>query len=578
MEMVQVPAQPGRLINAVSRIGYDPEVALCDLMDNSVDAKATKVSVLLERDTHEESGDPDAIRRYIIADDGSGMDRKALINAFTLGASRTYPSGSLGKFGIGLKSAGLALGQTIALVTKTKDAEKPQCAVLSIADIETSGEYRISLGDAPEEMHKLWSEVAPDPTHGTITVLSDLHENQPSFARFVEYFQRYCATTYHMFLEDTKHPFSILINGNALSPLDPLFMVEAEANGALPQPLDQWTGRTVHLLLAPQELPLGESTKCLVAATQLVHPPSFEEEGKRDEMRDHYGIESDPYTHRPRHGFYVYRNRRIIVMAERFRGIIASAVQAWAFRARLMFDETADRILDLDVKKRHCELPKDSRNNLKAMVTMHQALSQEAWRSAGRRVEQEKKRTKEDIANESIANSPVVELTYAPGTDLSNETAIHNRQELQKTVSKETAGAIQDQNVPESKLKEKAQQGNIVIPVQGLKANAMWLPYPAVEIGKAETVLNKAHSWVAEAYAAAETDPKITVVLHQVFTILARAELEVRTTTWPDLQADVSTKVFDRFRRKASAIGEDLAESLASELKKFDANGAMPEE
>lgn len=106
----------------------------------------------------------------------------------------------------------------------------------------------------------------------------------------------------------------------------------------------------------------------------------------------------------------------------------------------------------------------------------------------------------------------------------------------------------------------------------------MWLPYPAVEIGKAETVLNKSHSWVAEAYAAAETDPKITVVLHQVFTILARAELEVRTTTWPDLQSEVTTKVFDRFRRKASAIGEDLAESLASELKKFEVNGSSAEE
>jgi hypothetical protein len=355
-------------------------------------------------------------------------------------------------------------------------------------------------------------------------------------------------------------------------------MAEAERSGPLPQPIDQWNGKTVHLLLAQQELPLGDNTKCLIAATQLVHPPSFEAEGKRDEMRDHYGIEVDPYTHRPRHGFYVYRNKRIIVMAERFRGIIASAVQAWAFRARLMFDESADRILDLDVKKRHCELPKDRRNNLKILVTEYQARSQEAWRVAGRRVEEEKKRTKEDIANESIANSPVAQLSYAPGTELSSQTAVQTRQELQRNVGKETLSAIQDQNLSEMKLKEKAEQGNIVIPVQALKANAMWLPYATVEIGKAKTVLNKSHSWVAEAYAAAEADPKITVVLHQVFTILARAELEVRTAPWADLTPEVSTKVFERFRRKASAIGEDLAESLASELKKFGVDGAIGEE
>lgn len=103
------------------------------------------------------------------------------------------------------------------------------------------------------------------------------------------------------------------------------------------------------------------------------------------------------------------------------------------------------------------------------MVTVHQALSQEAWRTAGARVEQEKKASKEDIANESISSSPVAELSYAPGTDLSSETAIHNREELQRSVGKETLSAIQDQNVPESKLKEKAQQGNVVVPVQASK-------------------------------------------------------------------------------------------------------------
>jgi hypothetical protein len=55
-----------------------------------------------------------------------------------------------------------------------------------------------------------------------------------------------------------------------------------------------------------------------------------------------------------------------------------------------------------------------------------------------------------------------------------------------------------------------------------------------------------------------------TVVLHQLFTILARAELEVRTAPSAGLTREVSTKVFERFRREASAIGGDLAESLGS--------------
>ena len=111
-------------------------------------------------------------------------------------------------------------------------------------------------------------------------------------------------------------------------------------------------------------------------------------------------------------------------------------------------------------------------------------------------------------------------------------------------------------------------------PVQGLKANAMWLPYPAVQFGKAETVVNRAHSWVGEAYIAAEKEPGITIVLHQLFTILARAELEVRSTPWNDVNSGMVDKLFDRFRKKASAIGEDLAdeleEALADDPEKFD--------
>ena len=44
MERVPVPIAPGRLINAVARIGYDPEVALTDLIDNSIDAESQNIN------------------------------------------------------------------------------------------------------------------------------------------------------------------------------------------------------------------------------------------------------------------------------------------------------------------------------------------------------------------------------------------------------------------------------------------------------------------------------------------------------------------------------------------------------
>jgi len=564
MKKIAVPSNPGRLINAVASMGYDMEVALTDLMDNSLDANASAIQVDLVVESHEEKGDSDTIKQYVIADNGTGMDQETLINAFTLGTIRDYLPHSLGKFGLGLKSAGLSLGDEIVIITKTTGMSEPMCAILSLAEVEESGKYEIDLGIPSGDTLDLWQKHRLTDSQGTVLAIRHLNDNQPSYAAFLKYFRSYTSLVYHLFMSDDTNPLSIGINGHDLASYDPLFMDEAKQNGLLQT--DSWDGKTVHLLLDDTEVDLDGVAKSTITATHLVHPPSFEFEGKRDQMRDQYGIEADPYTRRQRHGFYVYRNRRIIVMAERFHGLVAAQTQSWAFRARLMFDESADDILSLDVKKRHCQLPKKARNNLKALISTYQARSADAWKSAGKREQGRRKSSREDIANRSIAKTPVADLDYAPGADLSDESAMAVRKETQETVGREALEAIQDPSISAETLESRAKEGSIVTSVQGLKANAMWLSYPSVQLGQAETLVNRAHSWNAEAYAASEEQPGIAIVLHQLFTILARAELEVRSTNWKDITGDSVTKVLERFRRRASMIGEDLADQLQQAL------------
>ena len=73
MERVPVPTNAGRLINAVARIGYDPEVALTDLIDNSIDAGSHNINVVLVPNHTDDNGN--TVTKYIIADDGCGMNR-----------------------------------------------------------------------------------------------------------------------------------------------------------------------------------------------------------------------------------------------------------------------------------------------------------------------------------------------------------------------------------------------------------------------------------------------------------------------------------------------------------------------
>lgn len=581
MEKVNVPAAPGRLINAIANMGYDHEVALCDLIDNSIDANATTVKVYLPSKRNE-GGRKDTIYQYLLADDGNGMDKQTLINAFTLGSVREYPKHALGKFGIGLKSAGLSLGSKIIVVTKLENMETPLCGILSRQEIERTGDYTIDLGDSPAPYHELWERHAPNKEHGTVLLIEEL--NTPRFKDFIDYFRRYCGIVYHMFLEDKTQPFSItvedtqtsIIEDTKVKPIDPLFLEEATATKETFNP-ETWDGKTPHLLLAPYQLALGDDKICEIAATHLIHSPSFAKDGKQAEMRERYCIDKDPYTQKNRHGFYIYRNRRIIVMAELFRGIISSETAAWAFRGRLMFDENADTILSLDVKKRHCQLPSEPRANLDNIISPYQTKSITAWKEIGKKVTQKRKDEKEDIAQQSVTKTPVANLDYSPGITLETQEAIDKRKERQEEVRKEVLELIQDKDITEQVLEQKAKDKSVVVPVKGMKANRMWEVYPATNVGVSETLINEYHSWIRNAYAEAEVEPRIMIILHQLFTILARAELEVKTNQWEGLTTTIVERVFDLFRRKASAFAEDLAETLEEELKKLDSRQSESE-
>ena len=75
--------------------------ALADLVDNSIDAKASHVRIrFVQRGT--------AILGLQIIDNGRGLTADGIKRAMTFGARREYGSEDLGHFGLGLKAASLS--------------------------------------------------------------------------------------------------------------------------------------------------------------------------------------------------------------------------------------------------------------------------------------------------------------------------------------------------------------------------------------------------------------------------------------------------------------------------------------
>ncbi|MFF4269139.1 ATP-binding protein [Streptomyces sp. NPDC001536] len=98
---------------ALTNQGYGFEVAVADLIDNSIDAGADKVVVHFLRDA-------ERILTLLIIDNGKGMDETGLDDAMTVGRRRTYGDHALGMYGTGLKAASLSHASSLTVVSRTK--------------------------------------------------------------------------------------------------------------------------------------------------------------------------------------------------------------------------------------------------------------------------------------------------------------------------------------------------------------------------------------------------------------------------------------------------------------------------
>src|SRR5213082_1530035 len=101
-----------KLLDSLRYLGYDNMYAISDIVDNSIDADAQNIWVTVERASR-------ADWVIQIADDGAGMDEHVLDQASRLGSEvPRNPATDLGRFGMGLVTASLSLGQRLTIITR----------------------------------------------------------------------------------------------------------------------------------------------------------------------------------------------------------------------------------------------------------------------------------------------------------------------------------------------------------------------------------------------------------------------------------------------------------------------------
>ena len=340
----EVPPDPSALIESLRSVGYSLSTALADIIDNSIAAEAKNVSVEFRW-----AGENSSV---VIFDDGFGMSEDRLRLAMRPGSRNPVEERSardLGRFGLGLKTASLSHCRKLCVASKTVSG-MTHCRTWDLDVLANCSEWRLLREPTEAAMESVKQlEVAP---RGTAVVWSSLDRligsDQPGDAaahsRFndaIDEVRNHLALTFHRYIESKE--VKITLNGKVIFPWDP-FM----------------TGLKSPSTATPAEfIPFGKSG---ITCQGFVLP-------HKDLLADEeYQAGAGPRGWTAHQGFYVYRNKRLLVYGDwlKLGRPVPWAKEQQYNLARLQLDigNDADTEWHLDVKKSTARPPALVRDRL----------------------------------------------------------------------------------------------------------------------------------------------------------------------------------------------------------------------
>lgn len=321
------------LLIALRSVGYTNETAIADILDNSVSGAATEIELYFDWDN----------RRMIIADNGFGMDYQELMDAMEIGSAdpnEMRPSEDLGRFGLGMKTAAFSMAKNLLVISKKNSIVSN--AEWNLDTVADKDEWRISEYDA-SEMSVILESVNPYTQYnnweqGTLIIISELdrlideaniEKSKKNFYKMIRKIKSHIAITFHRFMEEDE--LKISVNGNEIEPWNPF-----------------WIQSPSTMELAREELFDGKN-EVIVEPYILPHKNKFNSE---DEYKDAAGAKD----WRGHQGFYVYRNRRLLVYGTWFGKFKKEPAYNLA-RIKLDMSADSDFEWNIDIKKSKATLP-----------------------------------------------------------------------------------------------------------------------------------------------------------------------------------------------------------------------------
>ncbi len=361
---IDIPPKASALISSLRGLGYSPETAIADLIDNSISGGATTVEIDLQWN----DGHPYAA----IFDNGRGMREKRLAEAMQLGGDgpdAERGTNDLGRFGMGLKTASLSQSSRLTVVSRMEG--HTTAITMDVALIAVRGWIATIPESLPE--HPLLTKLRALPA-GTVVLWENIDElsglsglAKEAFFLRLEEIRAHLGMVFHRFINGNADRLAIVLNGRAIKAWEP-FQSQHPATIAMPVERIRHSGSSFSV--KPYVLP---------------HRDRFANDTE-------YEAAGGPGGWGARQGFYVYRGKRLLV-AGSWLGLGGS--RTWtrdeASRlARIQVDLPTDMDRDwrIDVRKSQARPPGALRARLTAIAGHCRQEAREvfAFRGQGPRI------------------------------------------------------------------------------------------------------------------------------------------------------------------------------------------------
>ena len=366
----QLLPKASKLMGSLRSMGYSFGAAVADVIDNSISAHAHNIRILFPCN-------PMDTLALGILDDGEGMSEEELLEAMRYGClseDDERREDDLGRFGMGLKSA--SLSQCRRLTVSSYDGNKINSLTWDFDHIIATQDWNIQELETEEIDNLPYIELLKEQNTGTLVIWENFDVLSKSsggqvYSSLMDYrseLEKELSLIFHRFLSGNgQSRLHIFINELDIKPLDPFLESHPKTTRKKEIRLDIMDSNGIEQMIYVRPFVLPYATELSNEDKRLIG-----------------GIENL----RSKQGFYIYRNKRLIIWGTWF-GMKQRSELTKNARIRVDIPNTLDDIWSIDIKKQRAEIPKHILNRLKKAVegALEFSVRQQSYRGRTQKVD-----------------------------------------------------------------------------------------------------------------------------------------------------------------------------------------------